>query len=136
MKKLKIVIVIVISVVALRLICFGVFHLGGDGSGTGSTTSAGVPASETTQPNFAQSDSPQPEPSEDEKIIEIRIEWNDIYFDNDRCADEDELKEKITELGSTREYHFVHDNATQGTYDTVKAVLDDLRDVLGIKVIE
>lgn len=138
MKKLLIGIggIVIFGVAAWCVFHFVVpnLHIGGNGSGTENTTNAGVPASESTQPDSAQSDSPQPKPSEDEKIIEIRIEWNDIYFDNERCANEDELKEKITELGTTREYHFVHDNATQGTYDKVKDVLDELANVLGIIV--
>lgn len=102
------------------------FHLGSDGSRNGIISVAETPAIESFQP----------EPTEESQVSEIRIEWNDIFLDDELCSDEDSLKEKIIELGSSREYHFIHDNATKGTYDKVKSILDELQDVTEIKIVE
>lgn len=93
----------------------------GNGSGVGSGDS--VPTSESI------SDS-----SEENHVSEIRIDKDKIYFDNELCADENELKQRITDIGTEREYIFVQDHAIKGTYDKVDAVLSELESALGITI--
>lgn len=96
----------------------------GNGSGAGSGNSA--PASESTPDKL--------DSSEETQTSEIRIEGDKIYFDDKLCADENELKQKITDIGTKREYLFVYDNAIKGTYDKVNDVLSDLTNALDITI--
>lgn len=99
-------------------------HWGGAGDGNG--TGEGISASESISPQASATDSIQ--------ISEIRIDKDKIYFDGELCNDETILKDKITVIGSEREFCFVYDNAIKGTYDKVEAVLSDLEGALGIIV--
>ena len=63
-----------------------------------------------------------------------RIEENDIYFDNDLMENVDDLKQKITDIGTNHEYTFVYDNAIKSTYDEVNGVLVELENALGITI--
>lgn len=115
----------IILIIALLIIAFrfGLFHVGpggGDGTGTGSSASEGVPS--------------QPSPADEKKVSEIRIDGNDIFFDDNPCANVDELKQQIIDIGTEHEYTFIYDNAIKGTYDEVRAMLSDLEDALGITI--
>ncbi len=77
---------------------------------------------------------PESETSEVSTEIEIKVENDKIYFDGKEVANADELKTKITEIGDKKTYNFIHDSAIKGTYDDVKAVLNDLERALSIKV--
>lgn len=98
---------------------FGIRAAGG-GAEDGSTVGVDMPL--------------DPDSSEETNISEIRIEENDIYFDNELCADENELKQKITDIGASREYTFVYDNALKSTYDKVNSVLSELETTLDITI--
>lgn len=127
MKKFLGIVVGLLVVVGLAFVVFRFgFHFG-DGNGNGDAT-RGV--------SISESDTLEPDPVETSQRSEIRIEWNDIYLDDELCEDENDLKEKLTNIGPEREYEFVHDNATKGTYDKVREVLSGLADVLDIKVID
>lgn len=93
---------------------------GGGGTDDGSAVSVDIPL--------------DPDSSDETNISEIRIEENDIYFDNELCADENELKQKITDIGASREYTFVYDNALKSTYDKVNSVLSELETTLDITI--
>jgi len=82
--------------------------------------------------------SPTPNSSEENSIseIEIRIEENDIYFDDELCIDKDDLKQKIIDAGTESKYTFISDNALKATYDDVQAILSNLETALGITVVE
>lgn len=95
----------------------------GNGNGSGVSLGDYVSTSESI------SDS-----SEENHVSEIRINEDKIYFDNELCADENELKQRITDIGTEREYIFVQDHAIKGTYDKVDAVLSELESALGITI--
>lgn len=95
----------------------------GNGNGSGVSLGDSVSTSESI------SDS-----SEENHVSEIRINEDKIYFDNELCADENELKQRITDIGTEREYIFVQDHAIKGTYDKVDAVLSELESALGITI--
>ena len=99
------------------------FHFG-NGTGSGTVPQNSISASE---PSKSIS-------SEENKISEIRIEENDIYFDNDLMENVDDLKQKITDIGTNHEYTFVYDNAIKSTYDEVNGVLVELENALGITI--
>lgn len=67
-------------------------------------------------------------------ITEIRVDQNDIYFGSDKCADENDLKEKITAAGEGKKYKLVHETALEETYNKVRQVLSELKDVLKLEV--
>lgn len=116
------------AILGLALIAVIPFcHGSGNGSGSASEGSASVNIP-------SQTEVPETEAPEEDKISEILIEGDKIYFDGDLCADEDELKQKITDIGTDREYNFKYDNAIKGTYDKVEQILIDLEDALNIKV--
>lgn len=46
----------------------------------------------------------------------------------------DNLKQKIIDIGTEREYTFVYDNAIKSTYDKVNEVLSELENTLGITI--
>ena len=120
--------------VALVLLMGGSFfgcsffgHGSGNGSGQASEGSASV--SVLPQTEVSETDTP-----EEDKISEILIEGDKIYFDDELCADENDLKQKITQYGTDREYTFEYDNAIKSTYDKVEQILIDLEDALNITV--
>lgn len=111
---------------------FGILNLFGGGSG-GSRGHGNSVASENPE---HENTSPLPEPTEESLIAEILIEGDKIFFDGELCASADILKQKITRIGTEKEYQFTYTNAIKGTYDEVNAVLTDLKNVLGIIVHE
>ena len=120
-----IVAVILVAVAVSLFTSFGGlkwFGKGGDGEGTGT----GIPANESS---VSESNS-----TEIASVLEIKVEEDKIYFDGERCTDENDLKDRITEIGTEKEYIFVYDNAIKATYDKVQTVLSELEDVLGIEV--
>jgi len=72
--------------------------------------------------------------SEETGTSEIRVKGNEIFFDDVRCTDENELKQKITDIGAEREYVFVDDYAIKSTYDKVDEVLTELKNALDINI--
>lgn len=102
-------------------------HGSGDGSGQASEGSASVSI-------LPQTDSSETDTPEEDTIAEILIEGNKIYFDDELCVDENDLKQRITQYGTDREYNFKYDNAIKGTYDKVEQILLDLENALNIKV--
>ncbi|MBD5101622.1 MAG: hypothetical protein HDT27_02795 [Subdoligranulum sp.] len=69
-------------------------------------------------------------------ISVIRIEGNEIFFDDAPCADENELRDLILPFGADRTYEFYYDNAIKGTYDKVRTVLTELQEALGFTILE
>lgn len=127
---------IVVFVLVVALIGGTVFGLKscstGGGSGEGIGIGAGTPATESIA---SGSDSPENTQAAEAKA-EIKIEDDKIYFDGELCADENDLKDKITAMGTQKEYYFIHDKAIKATYDQVNDVLLDLKDALDITVHE
>lgn len=74
------------------------------------------------------------EAEQQSNTVIIKIDGSDIYFDDVLCADETELKNKITETGTKKEYELVHDTAIKATYDKVIAMLYELEEALEIKI--
>lgn len=101
------------------------FHFG---SGAGDSSDAVPEHSGSTSSSISVSiDLPK-----SNEVSEIRIDGNEIYFDNELCEDENDLKQKIIDIGSEREYTFVYDNAIKLTYDKVDKVLSGLESTLDV----
>lgn len=64
----------------------------------------------------------------------IRIDGNDIFLDDSPCKDVSELEEKITAIGTDKDYILDHEKAIKSTYDEVKQMLSGLEEALSIKV--
>lgn len=96
----------------------------GDGSGAGSRSSTTISASASDISASSQED----------QVVKIRIEKNDIYFEEELCKDVEDLKQKIIDYGTTREYVFIYEKAIKATYDEVNEVLAELEDALGISI--
>lgn len=96
------------------------FGLGGGNSGGSSSTdvSGNAPVSDNSESNIAV----------------IRVDGNDIYLDGEKCENSAALKEKITAIGTNKEYSVDHSSAIKSTYDEVKQVLAELENALDIKV--
>ena len=120
----------ILAIVLLAGAAFFFFFrlLGNGGGGSGEGTSPGISTSKHIEP--------ESDPAENAQIAEIKIEEDKIYFDGELCADENDLKDKITAMGTQKEYCFIHDKAIKATYDQVNAVLLDLKDALDITVHE
>lgn len=119
-------------VILLALIWFfrDGFGLGG-GSGGRGTPSGTNNSSNTSSSSADSSDASSDNVSE---ITEIRIVENDIYIGSEKCADANDLKDKLTARGKDKKYKLVHDTAIKETYDKVKEILLGLKDSLGIEV--
>lgn len=121
-----ILLLLVLAIAALvALWKLGYIHFGkdsGDG-GDGSGGSSVVSGTDTSNSSDAES-----------TVIEIRVDQETIYFDGAELASANELKDKITEIGTKKSYNFVHDSAIKATYDEVKSVLNELETALNIKV--
>lgn len=100
------------------------------GNGTGDGTDTNSP------PSVSESEPVDSNLVEEDNISEIRIEIDKIYFDDQLCTDENELKQRITDIGTEREYIFIHENAIKGTYDKVNEVLSELKNALNITIRE
>ncbi len=68
------------------------------------------------------------------EVVKIEVKENTILVDGEPVADENALKEKITETGTSKQYELVHETAIEDTYRKVYNVLKDLEGVLNIKV--
>ena len=112
----------ILGLIVVFLLKFGFPFGNGMGSGTASGNSIS-----TTAPSKSNS-------TKENKISEIRIEENDIYFDDKLVESVDDLKQKITDIGTNHEYTFVYDNAIKSTYDEVNGVLVELENALGITI--
>lgn len=122
---LLLLILLILAIVAILLIFkpFGGdgFGLGGGNQGSASTssdTSGSAPALDSSETNIAV----------------IRIDGNDIFLDGEKCENAAALKDKITELGTKKDYEIDHSAAIKATYDEVKQVLTELENALDIKV--
>ncbi|MBD5383849.1 MAG: hypothetical protein HDR72_02470 [Ruminococcaceae bacterium] len=89
----------------------------GDGQSSGSVSDS-IPESDSSQSNIAV----------------IRIDGNDIFLDGEQCENAAALKDKITTLGTKKDYELDHSAAIKSTYDEVKQVLSELENALDIKV--
>lgn len=126
---MKIIAVILVAILAF----FGISIKGcsfipgggdGDGSGSGSRSFTSISASASDISASSQED----------QVVEIRIEKNDIYFDGELCESVDDLQQKIIDYGTTREYVFVYEKAIKATYDEVNKVLSELESALEITI--
>ncbi|MCH5324638.1 MAG: hypothetical protein J1E39_05420 [Eubacterium sp.] len=116
---------LLLIIAALVFMFFNPFGWGGGGAfGLGSQND-----SSSSSDSSAAADSSEPET---DKVI-IKIEDEDIYFDGELCT-EAELKEKIIALGTEKSYELEHPRAIKSVYDSVKSVLAELEDSLGITV--
>lgn len=98
-------------------------HFGaGTGAGSGVVSGSSISTNKSSKSDLSQ----------DNKNSEIRIEEKDIYFDGELVDNVDNLKQKIIDIGTDREYTFVYDNAIKSTYDKVNEVLSELENTLGI----
>lgn len=106
----------------------GFFQFGkgnGDGEGSGNAVVSNV--TEGSQPGGESS-------KQEVMVVEVKVDNDKIYLDGELLASAEELKSRITEIGSKKTYDFVHETAIKATYDEVKAVLSDLERALSIKV--
>ena len=133
---------------ALKSGSFGLGFGGGNGDGTGAGTSS--PEAAASAPSSVSSGSvssvsvssapssasaPDEAPAEPQ-ISVIRIEGNEIFFDDTLCADENELRDLILPLGADRTYEFYYNDAIKGTYDKVRTVLTELSEALDLTILE
>lgn len=120
------VLVLLLIVLIALLVYFkpfgGGFGFGGGGETNGSPESGGA------------SDSADISDSETSNIAVIRIDGNDIFLDGEQCESADALKDRITAVGTQKEYKVDHSTAIKSTYDEVKQVLSGLENALDIKV--
>jgi len=114
--------ILLLAAIIAALIIFKPF--GGDGFGFGGGDSGGsevsgsVPVSDSSESNIAV----------------IRIDGNDIFLDGEKCENAAALKDKITEIGTKKDYEIDHSAAIKATYDEVKQTLSELENALDIKV--
>lgn len=123
---------------------FGLGFGGGNGVGLGSGDAASSPDAafapssvSSVSASFVPSSMSAPgDASEEAQISVIRIEGNEIFFDDAPCADENALRDLILPLGAERTYEFYYDNAIKGTYDKVRTVLTELSEALDLTILE
>lgn len=72
--------------------------------------------------------------SDTAEAVIIEIKENDILVDGEAVADANALKEKITEIGTSKKYELVHETAIEETYREVYDVLKELEGALDIEV--
>ncbi len=111
--------VIILAVLAF-LFFFGKGGFGGSGGegGAGNSDTSGVSGNA----------------SDELEVVKIEVKENTILVDGEPVADENALKEKITETGTSKQYELIHETAIEDTYRKVYNVLKDLEGVLNIKV--
>lgn len=121
------ILILIIIILILILVLFNPFgwgggsgFFGGQGDNSGNSGSSSSSSSEIS--------------SEISDTVIIKIDENTITIDGEPCADENALKEKITDIGASKKYSLDHSTAIKETYDKVKAVLVELQDALGIEV--
>lgn len=96
----------------------------GTGAGSGVVSGSSISTNKSSKSDLSQ----------ENKNSEIRIEEKDIYFDGELVDNVDNLKQKIIDIGTEREYTFMYDNAIKSTYDEVNKVLVELETALGITI--
>ncbi len=116
---------LLLAAVIAVLIIFKPF--GGNGFGLGVGNSGSSVSSDVSGSD------PVSDSSESDTVV-IRIDGNDIYFDGEKCDNAAALKDRITSLGTKKEYSIDHSAAIKSTYDEVKQVLAELENALDIKV--
>lgn len=117
--------VLAVIAVIISVAIFGLpnIHFGaGTGDGSGVVSGSSISTNKSSESDLSQ----------DNKNSEIRIEEKDTYFDGELVDNVDNLKQKIIDIGTEREYTFVYDNAIKSTYDKVNEVLSELENTLGI----
>lgn len=135
---------------ALNSGSFGIGFGGGSGVGFGSgdaasaanaapDAAASAPSSDAASapsaPSTPSASAPD-EASAGTPVSVIRIEGNQIFFDDTLCADENELRDLIMPLGAERTYEFYYGDAIKGTYDRVRTVLTELTEALDLTITE
>ncbi|MCM1164423.1 MAG: hypothetical protein NC299_00225 [Lachnospiraceae bacterium] len=119
--------ILLLLIIIVVLLVFKPF--GGSGLGLGGNGSSG-----DSQGSSSASDSVSEPESSQSGVAVIRIDGTDIFLDGEKCESADALKEKITALGTKKEYELDHSTAIKATYDEVKQVLAELENALDIKV--
>ncbi len=118
------ILLLIIIILILIIVMFDPFGWGG---GSGFLGSSGGNSADNSS-SSAESD------SDVSDTIVIKIDENTILIDGEECADENELKDKITDIGTDKKYELDHSTAIKETYDKVKSVLTELQDALNIEV--
>ena len=118
--------ILVFFALVMGLISFGKHGFGtGDGSGEG-TQELTVDVKEERQEEESQS-----------KEVIIRVEEDQVYVDEEECADLEDLSDRISKINSQEKsvkYIFEHEYAIKATYDEVKKTLLNLEETLGITI--
>lgn len=115
--------ILLLALIVALLIYFKPFGGNGFGFGGGGGDSQGSGTASTPV-----SDSPQ------SNIAVIRIDGNDIFLDGEQCENAEALADKITIIGTKKDYELEHSTAIKSTYDEVRQVLTELENALDIKV--
>ncbi len=116
--------VILLLVIILAVIAFLYFF--GNGGFGGFGGEGGASNSETSDVSGNASD--------ELAVVVIEVKENTILVDGETVPDENALKERITETGTSKKYELVHETAIEDTYRKVYNVLKELEGVLDIKV--
>lgn len=113
------------------LVIVGLFF-GAKGIGFGGGNGIGIPAFnpivETADDNTDKND---------ETVAIIKVEETNITVDGEKCANVEELKDKISKInakGEVKKYIFEHEYAIKATYDEVKKALIDLEEALNLTI--
>lgn len=114
---------LLLAAIAALLIIFKPFGSGGFGFGPG-----GDSGSDSQNGSAVSSVESQA------NVAVIRIDGNDIFLDDEKCASVDDLKSKVIAIGKDKDYELDHKTAIKSTYDEVKQMLSGLEDALDIKV--
>lgn len=115
---------LLLAAIIAALIIFKPF--GGNGFGLGGNGNS--------QSSGSVSDSASESDSSESNTALIRIDGNDIFLDGEQCENAAALKDKITALGTEKDYELDHSAAIKSTYDEIKQVLSELENALDIKV--
>lgn len=123
---------LLLAVIIAVLIIFKPFGGSGFGlGGIGNNISSGDNAN--SQDGSASDSTPESDSSQSNVAV-IRIDGNDIFLDGEQCENAAALKDKITALGTKKDYELDHSAAIKSTYDEVKQVLSELENALDISV--
>ena len=123
-----VILLLILLLVALIAVLLIFKPFGGDGFGLGGGNSGSTSVSSDTSGSVPVSD------SSESNIAVIRIDGNDIFLDGEKCENAAALKDKITALGTKKDYEIDHSAAIKAAYDEVKQVLTELENALDIKV--
>lgn len=130
-KAAAIILFILVAVIIVAVLIFtGVIKINFGEGGFGGL----FPNNSSGESSDNTSDAANTTQEEQSNTVIIKIDDSNIYIDDVLCADETELKEKIMEIGTKKEYELIHDTAIKATYDKVVAVLYELEDALEIKI--